>query len=56
MAFIYGGNEVLAKAPNYLFVFDRVYCSVFRGVKKLRLRDRMENSDQSNCHDGDDLT
>ena len=37
-AFADGGNGVLAEAPDYLIVLNRVYCSLFRGAEKLRPR------------------
>lgn len=37
-AFVDGGNGVLAEAPDYLIVLNRVYYSVFRGAEKLRPR------------------
>jgi len=37
-AFVDGGNGILAEAPDYLVVINRVYYSVFRGAEKLRLR------------------
>ena len=55
-AFVDGGNGILAEAPDYLIVLNRVYCSVFRGAEKLGLRDRTEDSDQGNGRDGDGST
>ncbi len=55
-AFVDGGNRVLAEAPDYLIVLNRVYYSVFRGAEKLGLRDRMEDGGQCNGRDGDGLT
>ena len=55
-AFVDGGNGVLAEAPDYLIVLNRVYYSVFRGVEKLGLRGRMEDGDQGNGRDGDGST
>ncbi len=37
-AFVDGGNGMLAEAPDYLIVLNRVYYSVFRGAEKLRPR------------------
>ena len=37
-AFVDGGNGILAEAPDYLVVINRVHYSVFRGAEKLRLR------------------
>lgn len=36
-AFVDGGNGILAEAPDYLVVVNRVYYSVFRGAEKLWL-------------------
>lgn len=41
-AFVDGGNGVLAEAPDYLIMINRVYYSMFRGAEKLRLRSRTE--------------
>lgn len=38
-AFVDGGNGVLAEAPDYLVVLNRVHYSMFRGAEKLRPRD-----------------
>ena len=37
-AFVDGGNGILAEAPDYLVVVNRVHYSVFRGAEKLRPR------------------
>ncbi|MCE2497536.1 MAG: hypothetical protein J4F28_00795 [Nitrosopumilaceae archaeon] len=45
-AFVDGGNGILAEAPDYLIVINRVYYSVFRGAEKLRLCSCTEYDDR----------
>ncbi|MDE0266947.1 MAG: hypothetical protein OXK17_08025 [Thaumarchaeota archaeon] len=54
-AFVDGGNGILAEAPDYLIVINRVYSSMFRGAEKLGLRNRIEydGGGSGDGHDSD---
>ena len=52
-AFVDGGNGILAEAPDYLIVLNRVYYSIFRGAEKLRPRDCTGNDGPGDGRDND---
>ena len=54
IAFVDGGNGILAEAPDCLIVINRVHYSVFRGAEKLGPRSHTEDDGNRGNGRGDD--